>query len=268
MSDDLPITEAELQAYADGRLAAGRRAEVDAWLSAHPEEAERIAAYQRTGEELRALYATVLAEPVPQQLERAASGKPRVQGGRHAWRTAALAASCAILGAAVGGLAGWQLHASRTGPSATAPTDGAIMARRAAVAHAVYSPEVRHPVEVGADQEQHLVTWLSKRVGLKLKAPKLDEVGMALVGGRLLPGESGPVAQFMYQSERGRRMTLYVRAESAGPHRETAFRYARENNVGVFYWIERDGGYAIASADLDRDELLKVATMVYKQLEP
>jgi anti-sigma factor RsiW len=71
----------------------------------------------------------------------------------------------------------------------------------------------------------------------------------------------------MYQTERGRRMTLYVRAEPA-PHRETAFRYARENNVSVFYWIERDSSYAIASADLNKDELLTVATMVYKQLEP
>jgi anti-sigma factor RsiW len=264
MSDGLSITEADLQAYADGRLGAARRAEVDAWLSARPEEAERIASYQRVREELRALYNPVLAEPAHLQLERAASGKPRSQGSRG--RVAALAAGCAVIGAALGVLAGWQLHASRAAPIAVA-ADGTAMARRAAVAHAVYSPEVRHPVEVGADQEQHLVTWLSKRLGLKIKAPKLDEAGMALVGGRLLPGEAGPVAQFMYQSERGRRLTLYVRAEST-PHRETAFRYARENNVGVFYWIERDGGYAIASADLDKDELLKVATMVYKQLEP
>ena len=88
---------------------------------------------------------------------------------------------------------------------------------------------------------------------------------MSLVGGRLLPGETGPVAQFMYQTERGRRLTLYVRAETA-PHRETAFRYARESNVGVFYWIERECAYAIASADLNKEELLRVATMVYKQL--
>jgi anti-sigma factor RsiW len=71
----------------------------------------------------------------------------------------------------------------------------------------------------------------------------------------------------MYQTERGRRLTLYVRAENA-PHRETAFRYARESNVGVFYWIERDCAYAIASSDLNKDELLRVATMVYKQLDP
>ncbi len=205
MSSESPITEAELQAYADGRLGAGRRAEVDAWLTARPEEAERIAAYQRVREELRALYDPVLAEPALEQLERAASGKARSQGrSRRGWRIAALAAGCAVIGAALGVFAGWQLHASRAAPAAAA-ADGTTMARRAAVAHAVYSPEVRHPVEVGADQEQHLVTWLSKRLGLKLKAPKLDEAGMALVGGRLLPGENGPVAQFMYQSERGRR---------------------------------------------------------------
>ena len=108
---------------------------------------------------------------------------------------------------------------------------------------------------------------VQKRLGLKLKAPRLEEAGMSLVGGRLLPGEAGPVAQFMYQTERGRRMTLYVRAETA-PHRETAFRYTRENNVGVFYWIEQTCSYAIASSDLTKEELLNVATMVYKQLEP
>ena len=89
---------------------------------------------------------------------------------------------------------------------------------------------------------------------------------MGLVGGRLLPGDNGPVALFMYQNQNGRRLTLYVRTE-ATRNRETAFRYARENNVGVFYWIDREVGYALASADLNKDELLKLANLVYKQLE-
>jgi anti-sigma factor RsiW len=258
MNDETAVTEAALHAYVDGRLAPNRRAEVESWLAERPEEAERIAAYRRLGEELRARYEPVLAEPVPPQLLRVSQRGLR-------WRAAALAAAWVGLGVAVGGIAGWQLHALRAAPVAV--TDGAVMARRAAVAHAVYSPEVRHPVEVGADQEPHLVAWLSKRLGVKVKAPNLGEADLSLVGGRLLPGESGPVAQFMYQTERGRRLTLYVRAETT-PHRETAFRYAREANVGVFYWIDRDSGYAIASADLSKEELLRIATMVYKQLYP
>ena len=259
MSTEPTVTEADLQAYADGRLGAERRAEVESWLAARPEEAERVAAYRRLGDALRAAYDSVLAEPVPQYLESTAARRPRA-------RRIAAVAGWITLGALLGALAGWEARDWRR-PAGQPLAEGAVMARRAAIAHATYSPEVRHPVEVGADQEEHLVAWLSKRVGARVRAPKLDEVGMALVGGRLLPGESGPVALFMYQTAAGRRLTLYIRAEAKG-NRETAFRYARENNVSVFYWIERDCGYAISSADLSKEELLHIATLVYKQLEP
>jgi len=258
MSEARQPTEGELQAYADGRVDPDQKAAIDAWLAEHPDEGERIEAYRRFGEGLRTLYNPVLEETVPGRLIRSAGVSRR-------WLPVARAAAWLVLGVAIGTLAGWQLHDWRT-PPPVAVDPAAVMARRAAVAHATYSPEVRHPVEVGADQEQHLVTWLSKRLGTKVRAPRLDEVGMSLVGGRLLPGESGPVAQFMYQTPAGRRITLYVRAEARG-HRETAFRYARENNVGVFYWIDGDCGYALASADLAKEELLRVATLIYKQLD-
>jgi anti-sigma factor RsiW len=258
VSEETPVTEAELQAYADDRLAPERRAAVEAWLAVRTEDAERVADFRRLGGALRATFDPLLEEPVPAHLERAA----RRSAG---WRRYAVAAACAALGFAVGVPAGWQLSGTRLGtPSAS---DAMFMARRAAIAHVTYSPEVSHPVEVGADQEAHLVAWLSKRLGVRVRAPKLEEAGLGLVGGRLLPGESGPVAHFMYQTSNGRRLTMYVRAE-ASKNRETAFRYSRENNVGVFYWIDRDCGYALASADLTREELLNVATLVYKQLEP
>jgi anti-sigma factor RsiW len=257
MSDPRGVSEAELQAYVDGRVAEPRRGEIEAWLQTRPEENERIAAYRQLGEDLRATYDPLLAEPVPPRM--------RLPAKSRRWRAFAIAASWLAAGIVFGGLAGWELHGLRAGPAVA--LESTAIARRAAIAHATYSPEVRHPVEVGADQEQHLVAWLSKRLGVKVQIPNLDGAGMSLVGGRLLPGETGPVALFMYQTQAGRRLTLYVRAE-ASRNRETAFRYARENNVGVFYWIDRDSGYALASADLDKDELLRIATLVYKQLEP
>src|SRR4029077_19767401 len=48
-----PVTEAELQAYADGRLPAERYKAVEAWLATRPEESERIAAYRRLAHEVR-----------------------------------------------------------------------------------------------------------------------------------------------------------------------------------------------------------------------
>lgn len=204
---------------------------------------------------LHQLYDPVLAEPVP--------GRLRARPQR--WRAPAIAAGWVVLGLCAGTIAGWQLHASRPAAPPQAEVPGFV--KRAAVAHATYSPEVRHPVEVGADQEQHLVAWLSKRLGATVRAPKLEAIGYSLVGGRLLPGDNGPVAHFMYQTAQGRRITLYVRT-AAAENRETAFRFAAEGNVKVFYWIDRKLGYALSSADLRREDLLAVADAVYRQLNP
>jgi anti-sigma factor RsiW len=208
---------------------------------------------------LHQLYDPVLDEPVPGNVS------SRLHARRTRWRKAAIAASWIALGIVVGGIAGWQLHTWR----AVAPPQAGVpgFVKRAAVAHAVYSPEVRHPVEVGADQEAHLVAWLSKRLGAPLRAPHLEEVGYSLVGGRLLPGENGPVAHFMYQCKKGTRVTLYVRTNAPGSQ-ETAFRYQAEGPVKVFYWIDRRLGYALSSADIVGDDLLKVANVVYQQLNP
>ena len=267
MSSELPITEADLQAYIDGRLAQGRHAEIEAGLATRPDEAERIAQVRSQRDNLRAIYDPVLGEPVPERLARVAQRGPRP-------RVIALAAGWVALGAVAGVLAGWQLHGLQDSrmPSIS---EGASIARSAAVAHATYSPEVRHPVEVAADQEAHLVAWLSKRLGATVRAPVLDAAGLSLVGGRLLPGEGdpatgpqpAPVAQFMYQGSKGQRVTLYVRTETRD-HGETAFRFAREGSVSVFYWIDRKFGYALSSSDLNRAELLRLANLVYRQLNP
>jgi anti-sigma factor RsiW len=219
-------------------------------------EAKEDLELQAISQGLHQLYDAALEEPVPARL--------RVAPPRR-WRTTAIAASWVAIGIGAGFCAGWYGHGLRPVPAPQAEVPSFV--KRAAIAHATYSPEVRHPVEVGADQEQHLVAWLSKRLGAQVRVPKLDGMGFSLVGGRLLPGDNGPVAHFMYQTDKGRRITLYVRTEAA-ENRETAFRFSAEGNVKVFYWIDRRMGYALSSADLSREDLLAVADTVYRQLNP
>jgi anti-sigma factor RsiW len=78
--------------------------------------------------------------------------------------------------------------------------------------------------------------------------------------------KSGPVAQFMYQDTRGQRLTLYVRTD-ASDNRETAFRFAQEGKVGVFYWLDGKLGYAL-SGEIAKSDLMRVADSVYRQLNP
>ena len=257
------VTENELHAFADGLLPAARTAEIEAYLKARPDEARRVAAYRAQNAELHALYDPVLDEPLPSRLIKV----PRSS----AWHLQRFAAGLMI--ACVSGTAGWLLHAPRehgAGRPTLASTDGvaspaAGFAHQAAIAHVVYSPDVRHPVEVGADQEAHLVTWLSKRLGTPIHPPRLAKLGYELVGGRLLPGQSGPVAQFMYHDPGGQRLTLYVSTEQS-QNKETGFRFSEQGPVNVFYWIDGKFGYAL-SGSLDRTALSRVANAVYAQLE-
>lgn len=244
------VSETDLHAYVDGALDEAHRREVEAHLAASPEDAERVRAWQEQLAQMRASFNPVLDEPLPDRLHAAVSRRRRFPY--------ALAASFLVAGIAVG----W-LGKDVLAPEARAPA--ASLSKRAAVAHAVYAPEVRHPVEVGAGEQDHLVKWLSKRLGEELKAPVLSREGFELVGGRLLPGETGPVAQFMYQDARGQRLTLYVSRTNA--NRDTAFRFSQEDRVSVFYWVDGRLGYAL-SAELPREELLAVATAVYRQLNP
>jgi len=262
----LPITETDLQAYVDARLPEARRAEIDAYLAGHPEEAARLAAYRAQKDALRDLFGPVLDEALPENLSRLAEAAPRplapaARPLMERWSLQRIAAG--LLVALLGGVGGWLGHARYQ--SVEVMAQGTPLPRQAAVAHVVYSPDVRRPVEVTADQEEQLVKWLSKRLGTPVAPPKLGTIGYELIGGRLLPGNSGPVAQFMYHDSTGQRLTLYVSTENA-TNRDTGFRFAREGAVNVFYWVDGHFGYAL-SAGIDKGELARVATAVYDQLE-
>lgn len=257
-----PITEIDLHAYVDGQLPADRQAEVESWLADHPDDAARLHAYRAQNHALRERFGAVLDEPLPAVLRTlAAPPAPQKTAWLPRWSLQRMAAGFAI--AVVSAVVGWMAHDQY--PQAERVAQGMTLPRQAAVAHAVFSPDVRRPVEIRAEQEDQLVTWLSKRLGTPVRPPKLGALGYELIGGRLLPGGSGPVAQFMYHDASGQRLTLYVSTENAS-NRDTAFRFAQEGPINVFYWVDGQFGYAL-SAGIGKNELARVATAVYQQLE-
>ena len=144
--------------------------------------------------------------------------------------------------------------------------EAAVVGDEAAEAHEVFVPEVRHPVEVSANEEQHLVTWLTKRLGAKVRAPQLGALGYKLMGGRLLPSGRTIAAQFMYEDASGQRLTLYIKKAGPDGNDETAFRFREYHGVAVFYWLDPTCGYALVGA-VPREKLLHVARAVYDQID-
>jgi anti-sigma factor RsiW len=261
MTPERRVSESELHAYLDGELAPDERAEVEAMLAATPAEAELLRDFRELNAALAERYGGLLEAPVPGRMRQALARIPESSRARRpgfARRAAPLAA--AILIAALAGAAGYFAR----GLTIDARRPEAAFVASAIGAHSVYVPEVRHPVEVGAAEEAHLVQWLTKRIGADVRAPALAPLGWKLVGGRLLPDRGLPAAQFMYEDATGRRLTLYLRKEPGVEN--TAFRFAERDGFGAFYWVDRPLAYAIAGR-LSREELTGIATAVYGQLE-
>ena len=250
-----PVTDDELHAYVDGLLPTDRACEVEEYVAAHPEAAKRVAAWRAQAAMIREKWGKVAEEPLPERLWLDRIAAPaRGSVGR--------IAATAVLAFALGIAAGWFgrdfLFGGRDGEIARALADAAIEA------HRIYVAEVRHPIEVRAD-EAHLVPWLSRRVGQPLKAPDLAPEGLKLLGGRLLAGPHGiATAFFMYEGGSGERVTLTTaRTMREG---ETAFQWRAAGEIGAVAWIE--GGLAfVVAGPAEREHLDRVARRVFDAYE-
>ncbi|MCW5655755.1 anti-sigma factor [Hydrogenophaga sp.] len=277
-SPHAPLTDAEIHALVDGQVPAAERAALESRLAHDTAGRERFTAWEAQRQALRGLYRDLhddhdVPEPMRDAVLRMADTRQRAAQ----WQRWGGLAAGVLLAFAAGWLARAQWSntaterlARHTQPASPLP----VFARDAALAHAVFSAEKRHPVEVSAADQTHLVQWLSRRTGRELKVPNLSTLGYELVGGRLLPGDAGARAQFMFQDTQGVRITLYLGALSEPPggqpaspltSKETAFRFTDEGPVPGFYWVDQGFGYAL-SGPLSRAALMTLAEAVYRQL--
>jgi len=277
-----PVSADELLRLFDGELPAADAHALQARLSA--QDKSTLAAWQLQKEQLRALGQAIATETPPPDLAHAMNRTAQAHAHTQRWwRWGGMAASVTLafgLGWLVRGTDSAVLATTANAPSHNTrmgmgmATTTASFPAQAVLAHATYTPEVKHPVEVSAEQQAHLVQWLSKRLDRPLQVPNLSAQGYELMGGRLLPGDSGARAQFMFQRADGLRVTLYVgavapagaaRTTTTSPDPDTAFAFSQHGTVASFYWVEQGFGYAL-SAPVPQAELQRLAQAVYKRL--
>lgn len=256
--NDRVYTERDIHLALDGELPDDERAAFDRWLEDNPAMKALSERYAADRELLRGVLAPIADEPLPSRLSAFAEANQgsRKMPHRWPWWRAAAAAAIFVLGGTAGYLYG-MLRAEQGANPIVRVADDAV------AAHVIFAAEKLHVVEVGADQKDHLVGWLSKRLGTRLMAPNLETEGFSLVGGRLLTSGDAPAAQFMYENLEGVRISLYV--THCTPATETGFRLYEHEGARAFYWLDEGFGYAVAGS-IPEDMLLRIANRSYRQL--
>ena len=259
-TDNNTVTETDLHAYIDGFLDEKRHAEVESWLAENPDAADEVRQWRNHAEGLRTLFATYAhAEDDDRDLIATSAKNARTLPR---WLPAAAASLALFIAGAATGIFGQQLLARPPlQQTAFALTDLPAQAKSAFL---IYTSEVRHPVEVGADQEAHLVSWLGKRLDYKLRAPDLKAQGFHLIGGRLLPVSGKAGAMLMYEDDTGKRLTVLIGRNP--DNAETSFRFASAGSLETFYWIDGEIGYAV-TGEITRQNLQEIAEECYRQFE-
>lgn len=246
------VDEWALHAYLDNEVSSEQRAEIEQQLRVDPELAQKVEAWRRQRDLLKQAYDGVLAETLPRSL----AATLRSGGSPTARPYLAMAAAIALL--LSGGLGGWMLAQQ------TNSLEVAGIARDALSAHEVYAAEIRHPVEVKADEKAHLQAWLSKRVGTPFTVPDLTVEGYTLLGGRLVTSGERPAALLMYEDAKANRISILLTSRDTPG--ETALHVEQRGDLTACYW--RDGNLAFAVAgEMPRDPMMKLAKVIYEQVE-
>jgi anti-sigma factor RsiW len=112
-------------------------------------------------------------------------------------------------------------------------------------------PDNRHPIEVRADQKDHLSTW--NRLCRVVTPPDLETLNSHLIGGRLLATEhGGAAAPFIYENSQGQRLGLVLRPMS--PELRTSASDMRLRTLNGCTWTNSLGYEVVAvlpHAELD-----------------
>lgn len=250
------ISDTEIHAYLDHQLTPEQAKDFEQRLNNDPLAQEKLKQYQQIEQSLEQLYQPAYEEPIPSHLLSACK-KP-------ANNYLAIAASGLFF--IVGVLSGWQINLLNSSYNDSLVSD---LETPAIFAHSVYSVEKLHPVEVRADEQQHMNHWLSKRLQTTLKAPDLSQHQFELVGGRLLPSTNERMAaQYMYQNKRGQRITLYVKGGD-WKSRETAINHStktmQEKVFNVSFWVDGQLGYVL-TGQIDQETNQKLSESIYQQM--
>ena len=241
------VTEDMLMAYVDGALDARGRLLVEHHLAAHPEAAERVAAYEEQDQALHALFDAYLAEPLPPEIEALTQRLREARPERPARRIGFLAASVAVLALVAGGgyiafqsgFPGKASLAAKSQETGLSPKVGILPAGGALGAASALAPDLTG-------------------FGLSLTSDKA--LGASQLAGASVAGET---RQLTYQNPAGQWMTLYISPSAPVSAGKAAVPVVSVQGQGISVLVWQSAGHAYSLiGSLPGDKLSAIASKI------
>ena len=211
----------------DGLLDGERQKEVQRYLALRPEAAARVSAWQKDGETLR--------QPLQWQLKEAVPAIPnitRLIEARDSHGAFLRMAASIVIALMVGTGTGWI----------------SALSLEAAATHRVFATGPGHSITFDVVDPTQLASWTQHELGRAVTPPDLTGAGYQLVGARLVATEHGPACMFLYSSDRGPRITLFVR-QMSGRDMNAPMRAIKVPQAIGYAWARRGLGVSLISTD-------------------
>ncbi|WP_374440839.1 anti-sigma factor [Stella sp.] len=261
-----------LVAFVDGELDEATATEVAHALEADAELAARVEMFRSSSVLVRAAFAGVIDEPVPERLMAAARGAAADDAGGKVvpfpkrrpigrWIALPLAASVAAL--MIGASAGYWAGRSPVAPPVTETAATSGLVDNLAGYYDLYTvggePEQMAFADMRTAERDGLQSWLSSRLDRETKVPDLSPFGYNLRGGRIVISEGRPAGQIIYENPTDKRpIAIYVGATTK---RDAQLTLDQRKDVNVAYW-RREGRTIAVFGKSDKSVIRDIATKV------
>lgn len=239
------IDDLTRNAYVDGQLDPSQLQELQAYLRAHPEEAQELEAWRRDAQRLREGAGGEGLPNNPALDPAAVRAGLRVRTRR---RMAMAMAASLVVAVAIGGVTGWSARDTALA-NRVLPMQDAMQAYRLFASADAPQPDVR------ADAGE-LQGWLDEYFAHAERLPNLSDSGFRPVAARLLATDQGPAALVIYENA-GQRATFYIRPP--GPGGQFLARGSRrDGELLARYWSGQGYNYALVMAENRRGQNVQV----------
>jgi anti-sigma factor RsiW len=246
-----------ISAWLDGALSQEEAKALEAEAMNDAALATRMAELSEQDRSLKEAFDLMLDLPVPEALETAAQtpATPEPANLPRAPRMGGLiAAGLALLIIGMG--SGAYLTNTMRAPQIVTVAPGWM--EEIASYHRVYARQVRHLVEVPAEEKDHIEKWLTKETGAQVTVPDLAASGYDFRGARLLVAAGKPVAQLIYTDTTGAVVALCaLQSDKTAP----GFTTKEFDGVQLVRWTVPGAAWvAVGEAGMPLDTIAQAAS--------